>query len=171
MSESDSFIKSGGYDSDVRGGEVLEFIADEAIPLWGPVILVAAGSGETFPRVEPTSTANHPDVIGIAVDGEDNDNSNAVSAAEKKVKVMTSGRCKCTVNGNTTNIAIGDGLVTTTTDGIGVKVDFSSADNAAGNLNAAIVNSASVFAIALKASSADGDIIPVYVRKGSGDTA
>lgn len=46
----------------------VDMIADEAITLWSPVILVTAGSGEDMPRVEPTNTAENGLVFGVAVD-------------------------------------------------------------------------------------------------------
>ena len=149
------------------------YISDEAIPMWSPVIAVAPGTGEDLCRIEPINSASSVDVIGVAVGGEQGDEttSNAASAAGKKVRVVTYGKAKCKVNGNSVNIAIGDGLVTTTTDGRAVKVDYSSADNAAGNVNAAIKALGAVFAKALQTSTADADIIAVFVRQSVGDTA
>jgi len=46
----------------------IEMIADELVPMWSPVILVAAATGEDMPRVEPINTAHNVDVIGVAVD-------------------------------------------------------------------------------------------------------
>lgn len=64
--ESLSHITEGALGSE---GIVIESIADEAdIPIWGPVIMVAAGTGEDLPRVEPIDTAYTQTVLGVAVD-------------------------------------------------------------------------------------------------------
>ena len=52
------------------GTEAIEVqaIASEAITMWSPVILAAAGSGEDLPRVATTATVADPLVYGVVVD-------------------------------------------------------------------------------------------------------
>jgi len=140
---------------------VLDAVAAGAIDLWHPVILVAAGSGEDLPRVNATSSANDPLAYGVVV-GPKLASGKAADAAGDKVNIVRLGRCKCVVDGNSVNIAIGDALVTATS-GHGVKVDLT------GTVNAALLQKLlAVFATALKASTADGDTIPVDVRAAGG---
>jgi len=96
-------------------------------------------------------------------------NGYAATALGEVVQVCVFGRCKVKVDGSV-NISIGDSLVTHAADGIAEKADFQSADNTVALLNAAIKQLAAVFAIALKASTADEDIIPCFVNKVAGDS-
>jgi len=159
----------------INDNAIVEILkSDEAIDLWAPVIIVApAVTADNLPDVEPIAVLNTPTVIGIAVGGEvgKETTSLAASAADENVRVVTFGFAKCKVNGNSVNIAIGDGLVTTTTDGRAVKVDHTTADNVEANINTAILAANSIFAKACQASSADGDIIAVHVRQPGGASA
>ena len=106
------------------GGEsvIVNFIADEAIEIGGPVITVAAGTGELQARVEPSTdgaiycigVAVGGDANGIFVDGTTANDGNAAAAAGETVKVCTYGRCKVRVDGSTgganSNIVVGDPL-------------------------------------------------------------
>lgn len=50
-------------------GVVLDCIASTAsIPMWSPVILAAAGTGEDMPRVTTTNTEYDQLVFGVAVE-------------------------------------------------------------------------------------------------------
>jgi len=64
MTESNTEIKEGTYEGVAL---VEDYISDELIPMWSPVILVAAGTGEDMPRIEPINSVS-VDVIGVAVD-------------------------------------------------------------------------------------------------------
>lgn len=101
---------------------VVNYIADEAIEIGAPVIPVAAGTGEIYPRVEPTTDGTLA-IVGVVVGGDNNgiwvdgttaNDGEAASAAGESVKVCTKGRCKVRVDGSTgganSNIAIGDPL-------------------------------------------------------------
>ena len=57
--------KEGVLDEDTQ---VLEYVASEALTLWSPVALVAAGTGEDMPRVTFTANLADPTVIGVVVD-------------------------------------------------------------------------------------------------------
>lgn len=109
---------------------VVNAIADEAIYIGTPVIPVAAGTGEISPRVEPTTDGTLA-IAGVVVGGENNgiwvdgtitNDGKAADAAGDAVKVVTRGRCKVRVDGSTgganSNIAIGDPLSCSGTDGI-----------------------------------------------------
>ena len=64
--ESLAHIKEGTIGADAK---VIDMIANSAnIPLWSPVILVAAGTGEDLPRCDTTATANNPLVYGVAIE-------------------------------------------------------------------------------------------------------
>ena len=101
---------------------VINAIADEAIEIGAPVIVVAAGTGEINPRVEPTTDGTlfvagvvvGGDANGIWVDGTTANDGNAADAAGDSVKICTHGRCKVRVDGSTgganSNIALGDPL-------------------------------------------------------------
>lgn len=67
------------------------------------------------------------------------------ASGDSSVKLYNRGQAYLEVNGNSSNIAVGDSL-TATTNGIGIKT------TTAGDW---------VGAIALEASTADGDVIPV----------
>lgn len=147
---------------------VIDGVAAGAIDLWSPVILTAAGTGEDLPRVNTTTTAKDPLTYGVVV-GPKLASGRAADAAGDKVNIVRRGRAKVKVNGKTTNIAIGDGLHTTTTAGIAVKAAFDvTATVNQVNVNKAIRDAIAVFAVALKASTADADIIPADVRPNCG---
>lgn len=167
MSESMAHIVEGAIGKEAV---LIDAIAAGAIGMWAPVVLAAAGSGEDLPRVQETTIGSNVAVFGVAV-GPKRTTGKAADAVGDLVKVCIYGRCKVKVDGATVNIAIGDSLVTSTVTGVAVKADFSSADNTVGNINAAIKALAAVFAVALKASTANGDIIPCFVKKVAGDTA
>ena len=126
---------------------VINAIADEAITIGSPVILVAAGTGEQAPRVEPNDTQGAY-CFGVCVGGQANgtyggSSETAASAAGEAVKVCISGRCKVRVNGSTGAISIGSKLTLDAVDGI--------AEVAAA--------SDEVFARALQASTGASDFI------------
>jgi hypothetical protein len=139
----------------------ISLIADEAVTLWSPVIMVANPAiTNGLPRVEPINTANSPGVIGIAVGGSGPiESGTAASAAGKVVQVQIYGLSKVRVNGNL-NIAIGDNLITSAVDGVAQKVTaypatYSSADLAR-----------YVFAKAMQASTVNLDIIACFLTGG-----
>lgn len=91
-------------------------------------------------------------------------------SAYQVIQVCVYGRCKCKVDGAVDNIAIGDALAPHAT-GIArlVAIDVAlglgggTAWNSAKAI-AAFNQMASIFAKALYASTADADIIPVFVK-------
>jgi len=103
---------------------VVNAIADEQITIGSPVILVAPGSGEQLPRVEPTDGAISDVIYGVCVGGDLNGtyggSSEIVAEAGDAVKICVNGRCKVRVDGSGTPIAIGSPLSATTTDGVAV---------------------------------------------------
>ncbi len=141
------------------------YISEEAsIPIWGPVSLVTAGSGEYIARAGPTATTTDAMVIGVAVGPLRDAESGYVSdAAGQAIQVLTFGKGKCKVDG-TQPIAIGDSLIPHDTDGIACLADT----DVAGSFNQTTLQAclqalAAIFAVALYASTVDGDIIPVKV--------
>lgn len=104
-------------------------------------------------------------VIGIAVGPlRDAENGYVSDAAGQAIQVLTFGKGKCKVDGNSGNIAIGDSLTPHDTDGIAQLADV----DVAGSFNQTTLQAclqllAAIFAVALYASTADGDIIPVKV--------
>lgn len=149
MTEYFSNVQEGALTTDAT---VETFIADGAVELWAPVILATAGTGETNPRVDDVASAGSALVIGVAV-GPKRSSGKAADAAGDRVAVCTKGMCKCKVNGNSVNIALGDILQTSGTAGIAIKLGTWAEKK--------------VFARALKATTADGDIIPVFVNGGA----
>jgi len=119
MTDNYTGLFDGAADS---GAIVINAIADEAIEIGAPVIVVAAGTGELDPRVEPTTDGTlyvagvvvGGDANGIWSDGTVTNDGNAADAAGESVKVCTHGRCKVRVDGSTgganSNIALGDPL-------------------------------------------------------------
>jgi len=113
----------GVYDGAVdEAATVINAIADESITIGSPVILVAAGTGELAPRVEPNASQGAW-AYGVCVGGQDNgtyggSSEVAASAAGESVKICTKGRCKVRVNGSTGSIAIGAKLTIDAVDGI-----------------------------------------------------
>jgi len=102
---------------------VVNAIADEQITIGSPVIIVAPGSGEQLPRVEPTAVITDA-VYGIVVGGDLNGtyggSSEIVAEAGDAVKVCVNGRCKVRVDGSGTPIAIGSPLSASGSDGVAV---------------------------------------------------
>lgn len=158
MTESLSHIVEGPYGTEAK---VISAKAGGAIPLWAPVKVSAAPSPPDPITVTTTTTANDA-IIGVAV-GPKLASGKAADASGDKVNICVFGRCKLKVLGKTVNIAVGDCLGSTTTAGKAAKVDVSGANAAA---IAAAINA---FAMALKASNADDDIIPVFVRGSKGN--
>jgi acyl CoA:acetate/3-ketoacid CoA transferase beta subunit len=168
LTESYPEVKEGTLDTDAV---VTDFIADEAIDLWSPVILVAAGTGEDMPRVEPINTAHNVLVMGVAVSPlVDSTNNYCASAAGGHVGVCVFGRCKVKVDGNAGNIAIGDALVTHAADGVAQLMAIAADVTNNATLTTTLARLGSKFAIALKASTADGDIIPCFVNSPTSGT-
>jgi len=102
---------------------VINAIADEQITIGSPVILVAPGTGENLPRVEPTATLTDF-VYGVVVGGDLNGTyggtSEIVAEAGDVVKVCVNGRCKARVDGSGTPIVLGSPLGASTTDGVAI---------------------------------------------------
>jgi len=105
------------------------YIADEAsIPIWGPVIVVAKGTGEDWARVEPIDSAKDPKVIGVAVGPlRDAGNGYVSMAAGQAIQVLTFGKAKLKVDGDFDNIAVGDALCTHNADGIAALYGYDAA--------------------------------------------
>jgi len=153
---------------------VMSFRADAAdTPIWAPVTLAAAASGYYLPEVATTTTANLATIIGVTVGPlEDTDNGYCNSTAGDMINVCTHGPAKCKVNGNSVNIADGDALVSTTTAGRAVKASVSLPTT----WNKTTVETqlkilSAVFAMAMEASAADGDVVPVFVHGAQGSIA
>lgn len=125
-------------------GIVVPAVAAGAIPLWSPVILTTAGSGEDLPRVT-TVNAITGKVFGVVV-GPKLASDDAADAAGDKVNVCVFGWCKCKVDGKAVTIAIGDYLISHAT-GVAQKAAATGFP----------------FAMAGYASTADGDVIPIFV--------
>jgi len=158
------------------GAAIVEiYISEEAsIPIWGPVALVAAGSGEYIARAGPTSDVADPTVIGIAVGPlRDAGNGYVSDAAGQAIQVLTFGKGKCTVDGNADAIDVGDGLVSHGVDEVAglAAVDSPGSDTYDDSvIVTALLHMQAIFAIALYASTVDLDIIPVHVcgARGTG---
>ncbi len=125
-------------------GDVVSMVAAGAIDIWAPVILVAPGTGEDLPRVD-TVNAITGKVFGVAV-GPVRVSGKAADAAGDKVNVCFKGWCKCKVDGNAANIAVGDYLISHAT-GVAQKAAATGFP----------------FASAGHTSTVDLDIIPVCV--------
>lgn len=155
------------YDKVDEGGVkapiYISLIADELVKLWSPLIMVAESAiTNGLPRVEPINTINSPGVVGVAVGGTGPiEDGTAASAAGKVVQVQIFGLCKVTVQGNVANIAIGDNLITSATDGAAQKVTDYPAIYAAANV------ARYTFAKAMQVSTADQDVI-VCILQGGG---
>lgn len=137
------------------GAEINDFIADEAIIAGSPVIYVAPGTGELKPRVEPTSTQGGV-VNGVAVEGDNRGtydtagtDGQVATAAGQGVTVCLGGICKVQVNASANNIAIGDPLTASASDGIAELAQAADI----------------VFGRAMQASTLDGDFILCEVDK------
>ena len=155
------------YDKVDEGGVAapvyISLIADESVDLWSPVIMVTnSGITNGLPRVEPINTINSAGVIGVAVGGTGPiEDGTAADAAGKTVQVQIYGLCKVTVDGNASNIVIGDNLVTHGADGVVQKVADYTATYAAGSI------ARHVFAKAMQASTVDLDVIVCFLTGGS----
>ena len=151
MANTDQYtgLENGTIDA---GALTFNAIADEAIEIFSPVILVAAGTGERLPRVEPNASQGVA-AVGVVVNG-DNDGTvsgsdqESASAAGQAVSVCYSGRCKVRVLASTVNIAVGDKLTIAGTDERAEKA----------------VTGDEIFGVALQASTADGDYIACLVN-------
>jgi len=146
------------------------YISEEAsIPIWGPVALVAAGSGEYIARAGPTAVTTDAMVIGVAVGPlRDAENGYVSDAAGQAIQVLTFGKGKCKVDG-TDAIAVGDALIPHDTDGVAclAAVDVAGTFDQT-TLQANLQEMHSTFAKALYASTVDLDIIPVHVYGARG---
>jgi len=160
MSESLTHIVEGAVGKE---GIIIDCVAGGEIALWAPVTLAAAGTGEDLPRVTTTTTAADRKVLGVAV-GPKRASGKAADAAGDLVKVQVFGRAKVKVDG-TTAIAIGDGLVTKNAAGVAVKASALDAPSsyAEATVQAELDKLDAIFAVAWKASTADGDIIPCWI--------
>lgn len=134
---------------------VVNAIADEQITIGSPVILVAPGTGEQLPRVEPTDVAITEVIYGVCVGGDANGtyggSSEVAGEAGDSVKICVNGRCKVRVDGTGTAVAIGDPLSATTTDGVAVVA----------------VATAHIFARAQQASSGTDFIVCFVDQEGT----
>lgn len=115
-------LENGPTDGGTAGNIVIEAIADEAIDLGSPVIIVAPGTGERLPRVEPNDTQG-AHAFGVVVSGVvdgtfSGSDQSAADAAGEAVSVCILGRCKVHVNGNTAAILVGSKLTIDAVDGI-----------------------------------------------------
>lgn len=155
------------YDKLDEGGVAaavyISLVADELVSLWSPVIMVTnTAITNGLPRVEPIGVINSAGVIGIAVGGTGPiEDGTAASAAGKTVQVQIYGLSKVTVDGNASNIVIGDNLVTHGADGVAQKVADYTATYAAGSI------ARNVFAKAMQPSTVDLDVIVCFLTGGS----
>jgi hypothetical protein len=159
-------IQSGVLEED--SSVVVSAVASSAnIIMFGVVVQTAKGTGEDLPRVGMTTTANDV-AYGIAVNPLAAAGIAAVSIGDT-LEVCIWGLCKLKVNGNSDNIELNDGLVTSTTAGIAVlaAIDVGGTPDQA-SINAAIQQLANIFAKACEASAADNDFIPVRVYGSKG---
>lgn len=137
---------------------ILSFVANGVIPMWSPVTLVPPGAGESLPRVSGTNVANNQDIIGIAVGGTGDvaGTGNAADGAGGVIDVAIIGTgsiTKCTVDGSSTNIGIGDLLVTSATSNTAETVVETGTETY-------------TFAKALQTSTVNGDVILVILMGG-----
>lgn len=146
----------------------LWIVSSADLPMWAPIALAAAGSGEYVARVTTTASANDETVIGVSVGPlRDAENLYASTAAGEGVHVCTFGKCKLKVDGNADNIAVGDALVTHAAAGVAQLMD---ADDGASwaDVTAQIGKIQAGMAMALYASTVDLDIIAVHVHGARG---
>ena len=102
---------------------VINATADEQITIGSPVTIVAPGTGEVLPRVEPIDSITayiHGVVVGGDLNGTYGGTSEIVAEAGDTVKVCVNGRCKVRVDGSGTPILIGSPLSAHTVDGVAV---------------------------------------------------
>jgi hypothetical protein len=145
-------LENGTARGGVAGNVSWDVIADEAVDIGAPVIAVAAGTGEKFPRVEPNDTQGAM-ALGVVVAGDKDgtfsgSDQSAADAAGEGVSVCVFGPCKVKVNANTNNLSVGSPLTIAGSDGVAELAQAS--DN--------------VFGRALQASTADGDFILCFVN-------
>lgn len=155
MTESLAAIVEGPIGTE---GVIISAKAGGAIALWASCIVTVAPS-TTDPLTVTESSGAAQAVIGIAV-GPKLASGKAADASGDKINLCVFGQCKAKVLGKTVNIAVGDGLVSSGTAGKLDKSDVSGADAAA------IAEAINTVVQALKASTADDDIIPVFVGRG-----
>lgn len=150
-------LSTGPVDADAN---VINAIADEAIHIGDPIILVAAGTGELLPRVEPNATQG-AFCYGVIVDGDLDGRydtgargaSELVANAGDTVVVCTRGRCLVRVDGAAAAILVASKLTLDAVDGqaeLGVAAD-------------------EIFARALQGSTVDGDLIACDVQREGAD--
>jgi hypothetical protein len=151
-------LSTGPIDADAN---VINAIADEAIHIGDPVILVAAGTGELLPRVEPNATQG-AFCYGVVVDGDGDGRYDAgargtselvAAAAGDTVVVCTRGRCLVRVNGDSAAILMASKLTIDAVDGfaeLGVAAD-------------------EIFARALQATTGAADLIACDVQREGAD--
>lgn len=163
--ESLTAIQSGALGEDAI---VIDAIATAAnTPIWAPVVLGAIDATRELPKIATTTSAADKLVYGVTV-GKLVDSANGYcnTAAGDLVQVCVFGQCKVKVDGNAENIAIGDALVTHAAAGVAQKAacDAPAADTyTTAAMNTTLQYLGSIFAKALKASTADGDVIPCFV--------
>ena len=138
-------------------GDVIRMIASGAVALWDPVILTAAGTGETYPRVGTTTAAGNRLFFGIVVDLLNKD---TIAAGDV---VLVQKRNIAKVRVVSTAVVLGDPLETSATAG---KAQEQTAIAHAGTYTAADADamekkSVACFGQALSAATVDGDIILV----------
>jgi hypothetical protein len=129
---------------------VINAIADEQITIGSPVVVVAPGTGEVLPRVEPIDTQGakiYGVVVGGDLNGQYGGTSEVVAEAGDAVKVCVHGRCKARVDGVIGAIAIDSPLTASSTDGVAELA----------------VAADEVFARAQQPSTASTDFIVVFV--------
>jgi len=144
---------------------ILSFIANGAIAMWAPVVLVAPPAAETLPRVATTTTLNDPAIVGVAVGGSADvaGTGNAAAAAGDVVDVAvigTGAMTKCVVDGAVTAIVVGDLLVTKASAGVAVEKAVLPAIYSVSD------NERYTFAKALQGSTVNGDTILIIMMGG-----
>jgi hypothetical protein len=162
MTEVFSQIQEGALDDNA---EITECIANGAIAQWAAVILVAAGSGETLPRVGTTTTADDPDSYGVKV------GPNKTLVAGDICYICVEGRCKAIINANT---AAFDLLGTSTSAGRLTPITALAMPATYGNgsvTQGLLKKQYHAIAKALTADDTAGDIIVVDVKRKTGDVA
>jgi hypothetical protein len=155
------------------GGEaiVISYRADEAnILIFGPVVTKDPASTAYFlPEVGMTDTAHDAEVEGVAVGPLfDAENGYCNDAAGQMVNVCVFGWCKLKVDGNSDNIGSGDAIATHNADGYGQQADITFPTTySKTTVETQVKHLAACFARAGRASTADGDEIPVFVYGGA----
>jgi hypothetical protein len=161
-----SWIKSGPI-----SGNCLYYRADAAnLTIWGPVVVKPAASGYYISEAGSSTTAADPTVLGVAVGPlRDSTNSYVNTAAGEMISVCVWGICKVKVDGNADNIADGDALVHHNAAGVAQLAAIDAPNTyAQATLNTLFNHIMGSFAMALEASTADGDVIPAFVYGARG---